>query len=148
MVLLGGALVVLLAAGGCADTAGTRADSGAATPRAAPATQSSSRDDLVAKLAAIARDECATQDPAGIYPRCARFAREVSNANVAARSVGGANPAVTSAADAVDGAVDRLTRDGCLLSAQQGATGGPQACGPDLAALQESLRALRAALGS
>lgn len=135
-------VMLALAAGGCAESAG----SGGSRPPNAQS-QSTSRADLVDKLAAIARDECATQPAAQVYPRCARFTREVANATVAARSVGSGEAAVTAAADSVDGAVDRLTKDGCLLSAQQGSTGGPQVCGPDLALLQEALRALRSALG-
>ncbi|MFR9804371.1 hypothetical protein ACL02T_19085 [Pseudonocardia sp. RS010] len=104
---------------------------------------------LRTKLSAIAVDECATEPAGQIYPNCARFVREVQNVVPAARAEAGqvASPeAVTKAADAVDGAVNRFTQDRCITV---GAPPGPAAeCGPDLASMQEALRALVAAVGA
>jgi hypothetical protein len=103
---------------------------------------------LRTKLAAISIDECATKPAEQIYPNCARFVREVQNVVPAARAETGqvASPdALTKAADAVDAAVNRFTQDQCT---PVGAPAGPaSACGPDLASMQEGLRALVAAVG-
>jgi hypothetical protein len=141
-------LVALLAVlAGCTDATG---GSGPTAPSVSAGGPGTSRGNVVDKLDAIAKDECETQPAAQIYPRCARFAREVANVAVAARSVATGDPeqaAVQAAAGTVDAAVDRLTRDGCLLTPNQGASAGPQVCGPDLVLLQDGVRALRAAFG-
>jgi hypothetical protein len=103
---------------------------------------------LRTKLASISLDECATKPAEQIYPNCARFVREVQNVVPAARAEAREVPspeALTKAADAVDGAVNRFTQDQCITV---GAPAGPaSACGPDLASMQEALRALVAAVG-
>ncbi|GAA1830229.1 hypothetical protein GCM10009836_05240 [Pseudonocardia ailaonensis] len=137
----------LLAAGllaGCgAPTTHAAASGGNGAPSATlPALQT--------KLASIVQDECATQQPAQIFPNCARFVREVQNIVPAARAEAGSvrsGAAVTQAAADTDDAVNRFTQDVCTPVA--GAKAGPAAvCGPDLAAMQQGLKALVSALGS
>ena len=103
---------------------------------------------LQTKLRAITVDECATRSAAEIYPTCARFVREVQNVVPAARAEAGAVPsaaALTAAADTVDAAVNRFARDQCV--AVGGPSGAADVCGPDLAAVQQGLGALVAAVG-
>jgi hypothetical protein len=134
--------VMLAAVAGCG---------GSTTPAASPGDDGAPSLTLPAlrtKLASISLDECATRPAEQIYPDCARFVREVQNVVPAARAEAGevASPeALTKAADAVDGAVNRFTQDQCITV---GAPPGPaSACGPDLASMQEALRALVAAVG-
>ncbi|MEU7814567.1 hypothetical protein [Pseudonocardia sp. NPDC049154] len=134
--------VALAALAGCGESTTPAASSGddGAPSLTLPA--------LRTKLASISLDECATEPAEQIYPDCARFVREVQNVVPAARAEAGevASPeALTKAADAVDGAVNRFTQDQCI---PVGAPPGPaSACGPDLASMQEALRALVAAVG-
>ncbi len=133
--------LALLAGCGEATTRAASSGEGGAPSATLPA--------LRTKLAAIAGDECATQPGEQVYTGCARFVREVQNVVPAARKESGAVPSaevLTRAADDVDGAVNRLTQDGCVASG--GAPVGAAAvCGPDLASLQEGFRALVAAVG-
>jgi hypothetical protein len=139
--------VLLLALSGCGESAAPARPAG---PGDAP-TERTSLADLQTKLASIAQDECATtKNPAAVYPRCGRFVREVQNSTPAARadSKGLAiEPGVRSAADAVDAAVSQLARDQCTTPVGAGTPGPPQACGPDLEALQAAVRALVTAVG-
>ncbi|GAA2890298.1 hypothetical protein GCM10010472_55980 [Pseudonocardia halophobica] len=134
--------VALAALAGCGESSTHAASSGGdgAPSLTLPA--------LRTKLASISLDECATRPAEQIYPDCARFVREVQNVVPAARAEARevASPqALTKAADAVDGAVNRFTQDQCI---PVGAPPGPaSACGPDLASMQEALRALVAAVG-
>ncbi|MCE3553770.1 hypothetical protein LWC33_20220 [Pseudonocardia sp. RS11V-5] len=134
--------VALAALAGCGESTTHAASSGG---NGAP---SATLPALRTKLASISLDECATQPAAQIYPDCARFVREVQNVVPAARAEAGqvaAPQALTKAADDVDGAVNRFTQDQCI---PVGAPPGPAAaCGPDLASMQEGLRALVAAVG-
>ncbi|GAY09370.1 hypothetical protein TOK_3349 [Pseudonocardia sp. N23] len=132
---------------GCADASQTSSSGAQSSRDSAPIAQ---RADVVDKLTVFGKDECATQDGTQVYPQCARFAREVANVTVAARAAANGDAeqgAVTAAADAVDGAVDRLTKGGCLLPPGQGPVSDPSVCGPALSSLQEALRALRGAFG-
>ncbi|MCW0213760.1 MAG: hypothetical protein OJJ54_10400 [Pseudonocardia sp.] len=141
--------VLLLALAGCGESAAPARPAG---PGDAPAAVSTSLADLQTKLASIAKDECAlTKDPAAVYPRCGRFVREVQNSTPAARadSAGLAiEPGVRAAADAVDAAVDQMARDQCTTPMGAGTPGPPEACGPDLVALQAAVKALVAAVGT
>jgi len=145
--LVGVAVAVAALTAGCEQSPDGGSSSAAAATQSSPTAQ---RADVVDKIAIFGRDECATEDAASVYPQCARFVREVSNVTVAARAVASGpteEAAVGKAADAVDAAVDRLTRDACLLPPGQGPTGTPQSCGPDLAALQAGVRDLGTAFG-
>jgi hypothetical protein len=136
------AAVVLVALAGCGGPTTHAASSGddGAPSLTLPA--------LRTKLASISLDECATKPAEQIYPDCARFVREVQNVVPAARAEAAevtSPEALTKAADAVDGAVNRFTQDQCITV---GTPPGPaSACGPDLASMQEGLRALVAAVG-
>ncbi|RTL64916.1 MAG: hypothetical protein EKK42_23825 [Pseudonocardiaceae bacterium] len=146
--LLGGLALVAALASGCAETPQNSSTAAQASRDSSPTAQ---RADVVDKLTVFAKDECATQDATQVYPQCARFVREVANATVAARAAAhgpAEQAAVTAAANSVDGAVDRLTKGGCLLPPGQGPAPDPAVCGPALASLQDSLRALRSAFGT
>jgi hypothetical protein len=104
---------------------------------------------LQTKLRSISLDECATHPPEQIYPSCGRFVREVQNIVPAARAEAGGVPspdAVTRAADAVDGSVNKFTQDLCITVG--GPTGPPAVCGPDLGTMQTALAQLTKALGA
>ncbi|GAA4552538.1 hypothetical protein [Pseudonocardia xishanensis] len=135
-------LVASLVLGGCGAATTSAPSSGGGPSATLPA--------LRTKLASLALDECLTQPGAQAYPNCSRFVREVQNVVPAARAESGAvaSPgALVAAADAVDGAVGRLTQDTCVATG--GApVGGPQDCGPDFTSLQQSFRNLVAAVGS
>lgn len=135
-------LVLALALlGGCGAATTHTASSGGGPSATLPA--------LRTKLAALSSDECVTQPGAQAYPNCGRFVREVQNVVPAARAESGsvASPdALTRAADAVDAAVNRLAQDSCVGNGGAPA-GGPDACGPDLTALQTSFADLVAAVG-
>jgi hypothetical protein len=142
------AVVAALTAAGCAASPQNSTTAAQAARDSSPTAQ---REDVVDKLTVFAKDECATQDGAQVYPQCARFVREVANATVAARAAAHGpteQAAVTAAADAVDGSVDRLTRGGCLLPPGQGPASDPAVCGPALTSLQDGLRGLRAAFAT
>ncbi|GEL23956.1 hypothetical protein PSU4_29100 [Pseudonocardia sulfidoxydans NBRC 16205] len=146
--LLGVLAAVAALTAGCAQTPQNSTTSAQASRDSSPTAQ---REDVVDKLTVFAKDECATQDATQVYPQCARFAREVANATVAARAAAhgpAEEAAVTAAANSVDGSVDRLTQGGCLLPPGQGPASDPAVCGPALASLQDSLRALRTAFGA
>lgn len=100
--------------------------------------------DLRTKLASIAQDECARDDPATIYPTCGRFVTEVRAALPAVREQA---PAGTAAADAVDAGVGRFLGSGCAAAPNSGPTGDPRVCSPALATLQADLRTLVGAVG-
>jgi hypothetical protein len=131
--------VVLL--GGCGEATTHAASSGGGPSATLPA--------LRTKLAALSSDECVTQPGAEAYPNCGRFVREVENVVPAVRAERASVPspdALVRAADAVDAAVSTLAQDSCVGTGGAPA-GGPEACGPDLTALQSSFRDLVAAVG-
>ncbi|MDN5915532.1 MAG: hypothetical protein L0I76_10570 [Pseudonocardia sp.] len=101
-------------------------------------------DDTRTKLASIAQDECALDDPATIYPTCGRFVSEVQASLPAVREQA---PNATQAADTVQAGIGRFVSSGCVSAANSGPAGDPQICGPALATLQEDLRELVAAVG-
>jgi hypothetical protein len=139
LVLISAALLLLGACG---------APAPAATPATAPT--GASLADLVEKVDSIAQDECATKPAATVFPNCPRFVAEVGNAAVAVKGAAPGRPgadALTATATSVSDGVSAFIRDGCVLSPSQPAA--PAAtCGPDLARVQDALRAMRTALGT
>ncbi len=105
---------------------------------------SATLDDLRTKLASISQDECARDDPAGIYPTCGRFIREVEASLPAVRDRA---PAATRSADAVQRGVTTFTGAGCVAAPNAGPAGAPGTCAPALGALQQDLRTMVAAVG-
>lgn len=105
---------------------------------------SATLDDTRTKLSSIAQDECARDDPAAIYPTCARFVGEVQAVLPAIREQA---PAATGAADTVEQDLQRFQGGGCVNTANSGPPGNPRTCGPALATLQQDLRALVTAVG-
>lgn len=100
--------------------------------------------DLRTKLASISQDECAREDPARIYPTCARFITEVQASLPAVREQ---VPRATRAADTVQAAIGRFVSAGCVAAPNSGPSGNPAACGSALAVLQGNLRDLVTAVG-
>jgi hypothetical protein len=104
--------------------------------------------DITSKVNLISQDECATKAAATVFPNCPRFITEIGNV---ANQVNGAAPgrpdaaALTAAASTVGNAVSRFIGDGCVASPSE-PTPSAATCGPDLAAIQSGLRALRAAV--
>lgn len=105
---------------------------------------SATLDDTRMKLASIAQDECARDDPATTYPTCGRFVSEVQASLPAVREQA---PNATQAADTVQADLGRFVSGGCVNAANSGPAGDPQTCGPALATLQEDVRGLVAAVG-
>ncbi len=115
-----------------------------------PAAAGASLADLTEKVDAITQDECATRTAATVFPNCPRFIAEVANAALAAKGGAPGHPgaeALTTAATGVGDAVSVFIRDGCVLSPSQPAPPGTT-CGPDLARVQDTLRAMRTALAT
>ncbi len=113
-----------------------------------PAPAAASLADLSEKVDSIAQDECATATAASVFPNCPRFVAEVANAALAAKGGAAGHPgaaALTTTATSLGDAVAAFIRDGCVLSPSQPAPPATT-CGPDLARVQDELRAMRTAL--
>lgn len=140
---LAGAAVALVVAG-CGGSNAVEV-SGPPEPTFPPGVvPSATLDDTRTKLSSIAQDECARDDPAAIYPTCARFAGEVQAVLPAVREQA---PAATGAAETVQSSLQRFVGSGCVNAANSGPAGSPQTCGPALATVQQDLRTLVAAVG-
>ena len=106
--------------------------------------------DLNDKVGSIAQDECATKPAATVFPNCPRFVTEVTNAATAVRGAAPGRPdtaALTTTATRTGDALTAFIGDGCVLSPSQPAPPATT-CGPDLARVQDALRAMRAALAT
>lgn len=105
---------------------------------------SATLDDLRTKLASISQDECAREDPAGVYRRCGRFIGEVEAALPAVRNLA---PGASRSADAVQRGVAAFSGAGCVAAPNAGPAGDPATCAPALGSVQRDLRTMVAAVG-
>ncbi|MET0188202.1 MAG: hypothetical protein ABW212_04330 [Pseudonocardia sediminis] len=137
-------IAVALVVTGCGGTNAVEV-SGPPTPTFPPGVvPSATLDDTRTKLSSIAQDECARDDPAAIYPTCARFVGEVQAVLPAIREQA---PRATQAADTVQTGLQRFVGGGCVNAANSGPAGEPQTCGPALGTVQQDLRSLVTAVG-
>lgn len=136
-------LAVLLVAAGCGSSNAVQV-SGPEPTLPNGVVPSATLDDLRTKLASISQDECARDDPAGIYPRCGRFIGEVEAALPAVRDRA---PRAAASADAVQEGVSAFTSVGCVAAPNAGPAGDPATCAPALASVQQDLRTMVATVG-
>lgn len=136
-------LAVLLVAAGCGSSNAVQVTGPEPTlpPGVVP---SATLVDLRTKLASISQDECAREDPAGVYRNCGRFIGEVE-ASLA--SVRDRAPRATESADAVQRGITAFTGAGCVAAPNAGPAGDPVTCGPAMARLQQDLRTMVAVVG-
>ena len=136
-------LAVLLVAAGCGSSNAVQV-SGPEPTLPNGVVPSATLDDLRTKLASISQDECARDDPAAVYRGCGRFIGEVEAALPAVRDRA---PRASESADAVQRGVAGFTGAGCVAAPNAGPAGDPSTCGPALAAVQQDLRTMVAAVG-
>lgn len=105
---------------------------------------------LTDKIDSIALDECATKNPATVFPNCPRFITEVGNVAVAVTGAAPGRPdaaALQSTATAVGDAVSGFIGHGCVASPSEPVPSAAT-CGPDLQKIQAGLKAMQAAVNA